>query len=413
MLCYRCGNTLGASRYCLHCGADMTAYKRIVRMSNRFYNRGLEKARVRDLSGAADELTRALEIDKRNISARNLLGLVYYEMGETVQALCEWVVSTHYQSENNPASAYVKHLQENRTELDTASQGIRKFNIGLDYAKKGSEDLAMIQLEWVTAHHPKMLKAHSLLALLYYSEGKYARAEKEIRTVLRADTGNVFCLHMAQEMASDVRTPQIRKREGLGDTLRKAAGRLEEESSQVRTALKGRPAFLLRILLTAAILLCVAAGILYPSLSRRRSQAVSDAVARYSEELESLRGDFKLSEDLKEAYGIFLEMYRLDPVQEADLEQIHTLFDGLKPDRSEDELYQALYRSWQAYLPVLDEEAASRAATTEETATEEIPPETDENGETIPPETDENGETIPREETQPSEELESTAPEGQ
>ena len=104
MLCYRCGNKLGSGRYCLHCGADVTQYRRIVRLSNRFYNHGLEKAQVRNLSGAVEDLSRALEIDKRNITARNLLGLVYYEMGETVQALCEWVVSTHYQPENNPAS---------------------------------------------------------------------------------------------------------------------------------------------------------------------------------------------------------------------------------------------------------------------------------------------------------------------
>ena len=72
MLCYRCGNKLGSGRYCLHCGADVTQYRRIVRLSNRFYNHGLEKARVRNLSGAVEDLSRALEIDKRNTSARNL-----------------------------------------------------------------------------------------------------------------------------------------------------------------------------------------------------------------------------------------------------------------------------------------------------------------------------------------------------
>jgi Tfp pilus assembly protein PilF len=389
MLCYRCGNKLGSGRYCLHCGADVTQYRRIVRLSNRFYNHGLEKAQVRNLSGAVEDLSRALEIDKRNITARNLLGLVYYEMGETVQALCEWVVSTHYQPENNPASEYVKQLQEDRTELENANQGIRKFNFGLDYARKGSEDLAIIQLEWVTAHHPKMIKAHSLLALLYYSEGRYAKAEKEIRTVLKADVGNVFCLNMQKEMAADIRAPQVKRTETLSDNVRTSGKLLREETEKVRTALEGRPAFLLRILLTAAILLCVTVGILIPTVERRRSRAVSDAVARYSEELETVRTSLTVSEELKAAYGVFLEMYRLDPAEPEQLEQIHGLYKGLKEDLSEDTLYRALYEAWGALLPQLDAEAASRAATTEpETTpeeTEEIPPETDENGNPVPP----------------------------
>lgn len=394
MRCYRCGNGLGSGRYCLHCGADVTRYRQIVRMSNRYYNHGLEKARVRDLSGALEDLSRALEIDKRNIAARNLLGLVLYEMGETVRALCEWVVSSNYQPEDNPATEYVKHLQEDRTELDAANQGIRKFNFGLEYAKKGSEDLAIIQLEWVTANHPKMLKAHSLLALLYYSEGKYARAEKEIRTVLKADTGNVFCLHMAREMAADVRAPQIRRRGNLSESLGQAGRRLGEESDKVRSALRGRPAFLLRVILTAALLLCVAAGILWPTLERRRSRAVSDAVARYSEELEALRGDLSISDTLREAYADFLEMSRLDPTQPEQLQKIHEIFEGLEADLSSDELYQALHRSWESYLPQLDAEAASRAATTEEASTEESPAEeTDENGQPV----DTAAETIPEE----------------
>ncbi|MBP3729516.1 MAG: hypothetical protein J6H18_04560, partial [Lachnospiraceae bacterium] len=133
MRCYRCGSSLGSGAFCLRCGADVKLYRKIVRLSNRYYNSGLEKARVRDLTGAAEDLSLALEINKKNTLARNLLGLVLYEMGETVQALCEWVVSTHYDEENNPAAAYVAGLQNQRLELETAAQGIRKFNYALEY----------------------------------------------------------------------------------------------------------------------------------------------------------------------------------------------------------------------------------------------------------------------------------------
>ena len=364
MNCYRCGSPLGSGAFCLRCGADVKLYRRVVRLSNRYYNHGLEKARVRDLTGAVEDLNRALEIHKKNILARNLLGLVLYEMGETVQALCHWVISTHFQEEDNPAAAYVQSLQDNRLELDTAAQGIRKFNFALDYAKKGSEDLAILQLEWVTSHHPKMIKAHCLLALLYHSEGKYSKAERELRRILRADVGNTFALHMLREMSDDIRAPQVKRRDPLGEAAGKLGTQLGEKSEKIRRSLEGRPAFWLKILLTAAIVLSVLAGIMIPTLERRRSKAVSDAVARYSAELEGARSERDGALQLQEAYGVFLQMQALDPKKEEDLAQLHQLFDSLGAESLRDELYKKLYESWRDYLPILDKEAAARAATT-------------------------------------------------
>ena len=58
----------------------MNSYNKIIRLSNTLYNDGLEKANVRDLSGAIKSLRTSLRYYKANISARNLLGLVYYEI---------------------------------------------------------------------------------------------------------------------------------------------------------------------------------------------------------------------------------------------------------------------------------------------------------------------------------------------
>ena len=93
MKCYNCQSTLSALDYCGSCGADVRVYKKIVQLSNAYYNMGLQKANIRDLSGAAELLRRSLELYKGNTQARNLLGLVYYEMGEIVMALKEWVIS--------------------------------------------------------------------------------------------------------------------------------------------------------------------------------------------------------------------------------------------------------------------------------------------------------------------------------
>ena len=87
MFCYNCGCHLSEHDFCTSCGADVSLYKKIMCMSNRFYNDGLEKAGVRDLTGAINSLRQSLKFNKNNIEARNLLGLVYFETGEVVAAL--------------------------------------------------------------------------------------------------------------------------------------------------------------------------------------------------------------------------------------------------------------------------------------------------------------------------------------
>ena len=82
MKCIYCGAELTGETICRNCGSDVSIQKRIVRISNLLYNRGLEKASVRDLSGAQTLLRQSVRFNKENIDARNLLGLCYFETGE-------------------------------------------------------------------------------------------------------------------------------------------------------------------------------------------------------------------------------------------------------------------------------------------------------------------------------------------
>ena len=84
MKCFNCGAALKNMDYCSQCGADVKLYRKMIQLSNAYYNRGLEKAKVRDLSGAVTALSQSLKINKKNTDARNLLGLVYFETGEVV-----------------------------------------------------------------------------------------------------------------------------------------------------------------------------------------------------------------------------------------------------------------------------------------------------------------------------------------
>ena len=85
MECYNCGAKLGKGDICQNCGANVKIYKKIIMASNAYYNDALEKAAVRDLSGAIESLRTSLRFYKMNIDARNLLGLVYFETGEVVE----------------------------------------------------------------------------------------------------------------------------------------------------------------------------------------------------------------------------------------------------------------------------------------------------------------------------------------
>ena len=87
MYCFNCGCLLSEKNFCTSCGADVGLYKKIMYAANRFYNDGLDKAKVRDLSGAVLSLRQCLKLDRCHIDARNLLGLVYFERGEVVAAL--------------------------------------------------------------------------------------------------------------------------------------------------------------------------------------------------------------------------------------------------------------------------------------------------------------------------------------
>ncbi len=55
--------------------------------SNYWYNDGLKRANIRDLTGAITSLKKSLQYNRDNIASRNLLGLVYYGRGDVVEAL--------------------------------------------------------------------------------------------------------------------------------------------------------------------------------------------------------------------------------------------------------------------------------------------------------------------------------------
>lgn len=200
MKCSKCGATLTESSFCNHCGTNVKIYKKLISASNALYNRGLEKAQVRDLSGAKEDLKNSLKVYKENIPARNLLGLVYFETGDIVSALSEWIVSKNYQPEDNIADHYINAVQKNTGKLEAYNIALKKYNQSLLYARQGSLDLAVIQLKKVLSIHDKFISAHLLLALVAIQTNQIDLARKELKKVLHIDRGNVLALNYFKEV---------------------------------------------------------------------------------------------------------------------------------------------------------------------------------------------------------------------
>lgn len=207
MNCPRCNARVAFTKNrCDNCGQDLRDYRRVVSLSNAYYNKALEQAKVRDLSGAMESLNQSLQFNKMNTNARNLLGLIYCEIGEVVSALSEWVLSKHFQEKDNEAEYYIRKVQANPNKLESYNQTIKKYNTALMAAQNGDEDMAIIQLKKVVNTNPKFIRATQLLALLYMMSGKKENRIKALRllkNIAKIDVTNTTTLRYMKEL-SDV-----------------------------------------------------------------------------------------------------------------------------------------------------------------------------------------------------------------
>ena len=200
LYCKRCGGQILVTGYCSQCGLKSEYVNKAINTSKFYYNIGLDKAKVRDMTGAAAALTVSLKYDKMNIDARNLLGLVYYETGKVVEALNEWVISVNLFDGRNVAKRYIKEVKANPHKLEATNNVARKYNQALNYARQGSKDLAFIQLRKVLSDNGKFVDGYLLFALLNIDAGRYDKAEKALKRVIKIDRTNPLAVRYFNEM---------------------------------------------------------------------------------------------------------------------------------------------------------------------------------------------------------------------
>lgn len=288
MFCYNCGCQLSEYDFCTGCGADVGLYKKIICVSNMYYNEGLERASVRDLSGAIISLRQSLKFNKSNIEARNLLGLVYFELGEVVSALREWVISKNMRPEKNIADDYIEKVQSNATRLDSINQTIKKYNQALIYCHQDSRDLAVIQLKKVLSMNPRFVNAHLLLALLYVDSERWERAERELKKCIDIDRNNTQALRYLKEVENmlapeeNVKQPSRQKKD---DSVRyRSDNEIIIQPLNVKEPKKGGVSTLINIGIGLVIGMAAVYFLIVPAVQSNANQEAQESITRISSE---------------------------------------------------------------------------------------------------------------------------------
>ena len=339
MRCYKCNSVLSDEDYCLKCGADVSVYKIVVKASNSYYNQGLEKARVRDLTGAVTALKTSLSLNKKNIKARNLLGLVYYEMGELAMALSEWVISLNLKQDRNVAEVYIRKVKSNPNKLELINQAAKRYNIALAKAKEGGDDVALIQLKKVAATYPKFIRANLLLALIYMKRNEDERALKVLHRVLKIDRNNTLALKYIDEINGSSQTQPAdgneeyyrnSKRKPLsGNDVILPRNSYKEPSSGVFTVVY----ILLGVVIGAALIWFL----IVPAKLQSSQHENNDTIKKYSEQLS----------------GYSVEITTLEKQNEeltSQLDAANKELEQYKGDSGETALYAKLVEAVSEYL---------------------------------------------------------------
>ena len=312
MNCVNCGAFLTDMDldYCPNCGYNVLIQKKVDYLSKSFYNQGLEKASIRDLSGAIACLKQSLIYDKRNIKARNLLGLVYFETGEVVSALSEWVISKNLQPTRNLATEYINKLQANRNRLNAINETIKKYNHALYMCREGHEDMAAIQLRKILSQNPKLIKGYHLLALIQMKNHEWNKARRTLRRAARIDKTNTTTLRFLREVDEQTGVTTNLEKKGKKGFFHSGGSKKQDTDILVPEQVVQQPVYRSRSRISLFFILMagIVAGagafwlLAVPAIRQGIYKEANQQIVQYSESLASQAAELtKAQNDAKEA----------------------------------------------------------------------------------------------------------------
>ena len=190
MECPNCKDPHVSEHYCRNCGIDTLVYLKSTRISNLLYNQGLEKASKSQYTAAIATLRQSIKFNKNNFVARNLLGLIYYEIGQIGDALGQWIISTNLSKDQNHATGYLQKIQTNPDELYTKNDAVGHYNRGLAHMQNKDIASAIAELTRAKNLNPKFILALNLLTFAHLIDDNKDEALTIISQVLKIDKHN-------------------------------------------------------------------------------------------------------------------------------------------------------------------------------------------------------------------------------
>ena len=284
----------------------MAYSEKLARQSNGWYNDGLTKAQIRDLSGAQESLERAIEYDRTNIQARNLLGLIYYGRGQTGEAIAQWILCQNMDPADRMSGYFMRRMKEDPDEINAINISLRKYNQGLRYCREHHLDMAQLQLSEAVEINPGLLCAWQLLALIYITKKQYSKARRALKQARMIDEGDQLTLAYLEEVGKG------RARRGEGANVR--AGRhavayTRDHETIIRPVANESDSGTSRIWSNLVIGLIVGTAVVFlligPLIRSRSTRQASKELAAYTDKIAAQDAQIK-------ALKTELEEYRMD-----------------------------------------------------------------------------------------------------
>ena len=205
MTCPNCKEQNISRTICKKCGVNMPVSLKSIKISARFYNRALIKARSFELFEAISLLENSVKFDKKNIHAKNLLGLLYLEVGQPADAIKQWILSQSILKHDNLAISYLEIAEEQAKSLQNQDDSVKLYNEALFYIKENELTKALEYLNDAVNLNPKFIKAMNLISLINIKRRE--NASSYIDKVLSLDKTNETAVHY-QKVTRKNKEPQ-------------------------------------------------------------------------------------------------------------------------------------------------------------------------------------------------------------
>lgn len=210
--CPYCGSLNENVEMCKVCNKNIKWLDSLNHKSEVYYTKAYYYAKQRELTKAVPLLKKAIALNAYHIEAKNLLGLIYFEMGSVGEALKLWILSQSLKKEGNEAQRYIEMIQKDLKKFERYKEAAELYNKSLTYLKQKNEDMAVIRLKKAVKLNENFIEAKNLLALAYIYQKQFYKAMEQLNDTLKIDKVNtkaLYYLNLIHREETVIETPLL------------------------------------------------------------------------------------------------------------------------------------------------------------------------------------------------------------